>query len=285
VTTPEEATDVPLDLALLEATRLSGKYGEPSGARVTVTNADRAIGARLAGELARRHGAAGLAEGTVAIEATGTAGQSFGAFATRGMQLVLEGDANDYVGKGLSGGVLAVRPPAGATFRADANVLVGNTVLYGATSGRAFFAGRAGERFCVRNGGASAVVEGVGDHGCEYMTGGVALVLGVTGRNFAAGMSGGLAYVLDEDGAFASRVNRAMVELGPLEPEDLSSVRALLREHIALTRSRKGTDVLAALDAPSGPTESPLARFVKVLPREYAKVTRAHAAASRARAS
>ncbi|HEY8087079.1 MAG TPA: glutamate synthase-related protein, partial [Polyangiaceae bacterium] len=178
------------DEALLEGARLSVKYGAPSTLQIAVTNADRAFGARLAGELARKHGAEGLADGTVVVEATGTAGQSFGAFATRGMLLVLEGDANDYVGKGLSGGVLAVRPPVRARYKAHENVIVGNTCLYGATSGKAFLAGRAGERFAVRNSGAVAVVEGVGDHGCEYMTGGTVVVLGPTGRNFAAGMSG-----------------------------------------------------------------------------------------------
>ena len=179
------------DEALLEGAHLSVKYGEPSTVQLTLTNADRAFGARLAGEIARKHGAEGLRDGTIVVEATGTAGQSFGAFAVRGMLLVLEGDANDYVGKGLSGGVLAVKPPARSSFKAHENVIVGNTCLYGATSGKAFFAGRAGERFAVRNSGAIAVVEGVGDHGCEYMTGGIVVVLGPTGRNFAAGMSGG----------------------------------------------------------------------------------------------
>ncbi len=255
--------DGPLDEAVLDAARLSIKYGEPSSMQVAITNADRAFGARLAGELARRHGEEGLAEGKVAIEVTGTAGQSFGAFATRGMLLALEGDANDYVGKGLSGGVLAIRPPARARFRADANVIVGNTVLYGATSGRAFFAGRAGERFAVRNSGAIAVVEGVGDHGCEYMTGGVVVVLGPTGRNFAAGMSGGLAFVLDEDGSFAWRCNKAMVDLDPLDDADRQSVHELVEEHVAHTRSRKGAELLASWDR---------VKLIKVVPREYKKI-------------
>jgi glutamate synthase (NADPH/NADH) large chain len=214
----------------------------------------------LAGEIARKHGEAGLPEDTITIEATGTAGQSFGAFATRGMLLVLEGDANDYVGKGLSGGTIAIYPPRRSRFRADANVIVGNTVLYGATSGKAFFAGRAGERFCVRNSGAIAVVEGCGDHGCEYMTGGLALVLGTTGRNFGAGMSGGIAYVLDEDGAFSSRVNRTLVELEPLAPGDEEELRALVTEHVENTRSTKGRALLGAWTR---------TRFVKVVPIEY----------------
>jgi glutamate synthase (NADPH) large chain len=273
VTRVQEAPDEALDEALLDGTRLTIKYGEPSHVKLAITNADRAFGARLAGVLARKHGAEGLPEGTVSVEVTGTAGQSFGAFATRGMLLVLEGDANDYVGKGLSGGVLAVLPPTRSRFRADANVIVGNTVLYGATSGKAFFAGRAGERFAVRNSGATAVVEGVGDHGCEYMTGGTVVVIGATGRNFAAGMSGGYAYVLDEDGAFSTRVNGAMVDVAPLADEDLAFVRTILQEHVAHTRSVKATEVLAALvkQAPASLAQQRLARFVKVVPREYQK--------------
>jgi glutamate synthase (NADPH/NADH) large chain len=237
----------------------------PSEARVAITNADRAFGALLAGEIATQFGAAGLPEDSIRLEATGTAGQSFGAFAVRGMSIALEGDANDYVGKGLSGGVLAIRPPAGSRFQADANVIVGNTVLYGATSGRAFFAGRAGERFAVRNSGASTVVEGVGDHGCEYMTGGVVAILGTTGRNFAAGMSGGIAYVLDEDGGFAKRCNAGMVELTRLDDEDEVALRALVDEHVARTQSAKGRALLSSW-------REACARFVKVLPLEYKRV-------------
>ncbi|MEO6574671.1 MAG: glutamate synthase subunit alpha, partial [Polyangiaceae bacterium] len=251
---------------LLEGARISIKHREPSTVQVTLVNSDRAFGARLAGELARRHGAEGLPDGTISIEATGTAGQSFGAFAVRGMLIVLEGEANDYVGKGLSGGVLAIRPPARALFRADANVIIGNTVLYGATSGMAFFAGRAGERFAVRNSGARAVVEGVGDHGCEYMTGGVVVVLGTTGRNFGAGMSGGIAYVLDEDGRFASRCNPSMVELEPVALGDDAELRALVEAHLAHTRSEKAASLLSAWE------ETSCARFVKVVPTEFKKI-------------
>ncbi len=224
------------------------------------------LGFRTVQEMvARRFGAEGLAEGCIGIEVTGTAGQSFGAFATKGMTIALEGDANDYVGKGLSGGILAVRPPEASTFVAADNVIVGNTVLYGATSGRAFFAGRAGERFGVRNSGASAVVEGTGDHGCEYMTGGVVLVLGPTGRNFGAGMSGGLAYVLDEDGAFASRCNMGMIGVEGLEPDDEGRVFALIEEHVARTKSVRGADLLARW-------ASVRTRFKKVIPTEYKRV-------------
>jgi glutamate synthase (NADPH/NADH) large chain len=253
----------PTDDALLEGARLSLKYGEPTTMQVSLANSDRAFGARLAGELARKYGAEGLKDGTVVIEATGTAGQSFGAFACRGMLLVLEGDANDYVGKGLSGAVLAVRPPARSRFKAHENVIIGNTCLYGATSGKAFFAGRAGERFAVRNSGAIAVVEGVGDHGCEYMTGGTVVVLGGTGRNFAAGMSGGVAYVLDDDRVLGGLCSKTMVDLDPLSLEDEQLVRMLIEEHIAHTRSARGRAVLASWAK---------RHFVKVMPHEWRRV-------------
>ena len=248
---------------LLEGARLSVKYGAPTTMQIALTNADRAFGARLAGEVARKFGGLGLPDATIVVESTGTAGQSFGAFATHGMLLVLEGDANDYVGKGLSGGVLAVRPPTRAPYKAHENVIVGNTCLYGATSGKAFFAGRAGERFAVRNSGAVAVVEGVGDHGCEYMTGGVVVVLGGTGRNFAAGMSGGVAYVLDEDGTFASRVSHATVDVEPLTGEDDDLVRTLVEEHVAHTRSVRGKSLLASWGK---------GKLVRVMPREWRRV-------------
>jgi glutamate synthase (NADPH/NADH) large chain len=264
----------PADEALLEGARLSLKYGEPSTVQVQLSNADRAFGARLAGEIARKYGAEGLRDEAVVVEATGTAGQSFGAFATKGMLLVLEGDANDYVGKGLSGGVLAVRPPARARFKAHEQVIVGNTCLYGATSGKAFFAGRAGERFAVRNSGALAVVEGVGDHGCEYMTGGTVVVLGPTGRNFAAGMSGGLAYVMDDERTLAGRVSRAMVDLESLSPEDEEIVKALIEEHSAHTKSARGKQVLATWAK---------RHFVKVMPHEWRRVLQARSASAGAK--
>jgi glutamate synthase (NADPH/NADH) large chain len=248
---------------LLEGARLSIKYGEPTTMQIHLTNADRAFGARLAGEIARKHGAEGLPDGTVVVEATGTAGQSFGAFATRGMLIVLEGDANDYVGKGLSGGVLAVRPPARAGHRSQDGVIVGNTCLYGATSGRVFFAGQAGERFAVRNSGAMAVVEGVGAHACEYMTGGVIVVLGATGRNFGAGMSGGVAYVLDDDRALVTRLNEYTVALEAMDAQDMEQLRALVEEHVALTRSAHGRSILSSWGK---------RRFVKVMPHEWRRV-------------
>ncbi len=253
----------PTDEALLEGAHASVRYGAPTTMQIQLTNADRAFGARLAGEIARKHGEVGLPDGTIVVEASGTAGQSFGAFATRGMLLVLEGDANDYVGKGLSGGVLAIRPPARSRFKAHENVIIGNTCLYGATSGKAFFAGRAGERFAVRNSGAASVVEGVGDHGCEYMTGGTVVVLGPTGRNFAAGMSGGIAYVLDEDQELEARVSKAMVDLEPLTLADEELVRALIAEHVEHTRSARGKHVLSTW---------PKRRFIKVMPHEWRRV-------------
>jgi len=262
--------DSELDDHVLDATKVSVKYGEPSHVKVALRNHDRAAFARLAGEIARRHGAAGLPEGTVTIEATGTAGQSFGAFAVRGMLVVLEGDANDYVGKGLSGGVLAIHPPAVAGSDAvHTNVIVGNTVLYGATSGRAFFAGCAGERFAVRNSGAIAVVEGVGDHGCEYMTGGTVLVLGMTGKNFGAGMSGGVAYVLDDERAsLKDRCNADGLVLSRLSDDDADVVRGLLDEHIDLTRSDWARQLRAAWP-------DTVKRLVKVTSLEYQRVTAA----------
>ena len=184
------------------------------------------VGTITGSEVTRKYGAGGLPDDTITLHFTGSAGQSFGAFVPRGMTLTLEGDANDYVGKGLSGGRLVVFPPRAATFVAEENILIGNVALYGATSGEAYVRGVAGERFCVRNSGASAVVEGVGDHGCEYMTGGRVVILGPTGRNFAAGMSGGVAYVLDDEArSFARRCNKEMVSLGKLEdPEEVALV-------------------------------------------------------------
>jgi glutamate synthase (NADPH/NADH) large chain len=183
----------------------------------------------LSGEVAKRYGHEGLKDDTITVKLTGTAGQSFGAFLARGVTLDLVGDANDYVGKGLSGGRIVVRPPVNGGFKPDESIVVGNTVLYGAIDGECYFSGIAGERFAVRNSGAIAVVEGVGDHGCEYMTGGIAVVIGKTGRNFAAGMSGGIAYVLDEDGQFSTRCNLAMVELEPVPEED--ELMELLHHH------------------------------------------------------
>jgi glutamate synthase (NADPH/NADH) large chain len=215
----------------------------------------------LSGEIARRYGSVGLPAGTIHCRFQGSAGQSFGAFLANGVTLELEGDANDYVGKGLSGGHLIVYPPRNSTFLPEENILIGNVALYGATSGEAFFNGMAGERFAVRNSGAVAVVEGVGDHGCEYMTRGTVIVLGKCGRNFAAGMSGGFAYVFDEAGDFAEkRCNLASVDLVPLG-EDEQTVRALIEKHAAATGSPRGRWVLE-----NWPQMAP--KFLKVYPRD-----------------
>src|SRR6185436_15211635 len=257
-----------LDVRLIAESKLAVDEQKPVVLETKIRNSDRATGAMLSGEIARRYGRRGLPDDTIRIKAKGSAGQSFGAFASPGMTLELEGDANDYVGKGLSGGVLAVRPPKFSPFRADDQVIVGNVVLYGATSGRALFNGRAGERFAVRNSGATTVVEGVGDHGCEYMTGGTVVILGTTGRNFGAGMSGGFAYVFDEDAHFEARCNKEMVELVAFGPQDAETVRELLEEHVQRTGSRKALELL---DSWEGVTS----KFVKVVPSEYRRALEA----------
>jgi len=240
--------------------------GEKVVAELPIRNVHRVVGTITGSEITRKYGAAGLPEDTISLKFTGSAGQSFGAFMPRGMTFTLEGDANDYVGKGLSGGRIVVYPPAGSTFPAESNIIVGNVGLYGATSGEVFIRGMAGERFCVRNSGVNAVVEGVGDHGCEYMTGGRVVVLGLTGRNFAAGMSGGIAYVLDEARDFASRVNKQMVSLDKLsDPAEIAAVRALIEKHAKLTGSDRAWAILAGW----GTYES---LFVRVLPKDYQRM-------------
>jgi glutamate synthase domain-containing protein 2/glutamate synthase domain-containing protein 3 len=248
---------------LVELAQASLDGGERVKATLPITNADRAVGATLSGEIARRYGSAGLPDGTICFRFTGSAGQSFGAFAASGLSLELEGEANDYVGKGLSGGRLILRHPRSARFISDETVLVGNTVLYGATAGEAYIAGVAGERFGVRNSGATAVVEGVGDHCCEYMTGGTVVVLGRTGRNFGAGMSGGIAFVLDESGEFERRCNGAMVELAQVtDRHDRELLRRLVEQHARYTGSARAKHEL-------GRWEISQRHFVAVMPREY----------------
>ena len=231
-----------------------------------IKNTDRTTGTILGYHITRRHGGRGLPEDTVNIHFNGSAGMSFGAFVPRGVTLTLEGDANDYIGKGLSGGKIIVYPPRHASFVAEENILIGNVVLYGATAGEAYFRGIAGERFCVRNSGVSAVVEGVGDHGCEYMTGGRVVVIGKTGRNFAAGMSGGVAYVLADRDEFAIHCNQEMVDLDPMaDAEDIAAVKALLSRHVRYTQSAVAQKILARW-------EDYQTRFVKVMPRDYKRV-------------
>lgn len=266
VTTQDHGLESVLDVQLIEDCR--GAIGHQAAVELNlpIRNTDRTVGAMLSGEIARRYGNPGLPEDTIRIKFTGSAGQSFGAFLAKGVTLTLEGDANDYVGKGLSGGRLVIFPSRAATFAAEDNILIGNTVLYGATSGEAYFRGVAGERFAVRNSGAHAVVEGVGDHGCEYMTGGVAVVLGKTGRNFAAGMSGGIAFVLDEEGLFPSLCNRSMVELEPVvKPHDIELLQTLIENHRRLTGSTPAHYVLENWEAS-------LPKFVKVMPIDYRRV-------------
>jgi glutamate synthase (NADPH/NADH) large chain len=230
---------------------------------LSITNADRAVGATLSGEIARRYGNVGLPDDTISFRFTGAAGQSFGAFAAKGLSLELEGEANDYVGKGLSGGRLILRHPKRAQFIPDQTVLAGNTVLYGATSGEAYIAGVVGERFAVRNSGAIAVVEGVGDHGCEYMTGGTVVVLGRTGRNFAAGMSGGMAFVLDEFGEFEKQCNAAMVDMSRVtQRSDFELLRRLIEQHARYTGSARAKRELARWNVSQR-------YFIAVVPREY----------------
>jgi glutamate synthase (NADPH/NADH) large chain/glutamate synthase (ferredoxin) len=263
------ALDDALDHSLVAAAEEAIRDGVRVDGTFAIANRNRTVGGLLSHAVTRAHGAAGLPPGTIRFTFRGAGGQSFGAWLAPGVELTLVGEANDYVGKGLSGGVLALRPPEDALFRAEENVVAGNTVLYGATSGRAFFRGLVGERFAVRNSGATAVVEGVGDHGCEYMTGGVVLVLGPTGRNFAAGMSGGIAYVLDEDRTFAERCNRELVGLESPEVADLQVVLQLLEEHERRTGSAVAGRVLDYW-------QTTQLAFVKVMPHEYRAVLEKH---------
>lgn len=242
---------------------------EPVEAKLPIRNINRVVGTILGSEVSKRYGAEGLPEDTVRLYFEGSAGQSFGAFVPKGITLTLEGDANDYYGKGLSGGKLIIFPPAKATFVPEENIIVGNVSFYGATSGEAYVRGVAGERFCVRNSGLRAVVEGVGDHGCEYMTGGRVVVLGSTGRNFAAGMSGGIAYVLDEDETFPKRCNFEMVLLEKLENTDeINEVKELVQQHLKYTQSQRAQRVLTNWD-------EMLPKFVRVIPKDYKRMTEA----------
>jgi glutamate synthase domain-containing protein 3 len=256
-----------LDFQLIGHSKEALERGKKVAISLPIRNTHRTVGAMLSGDIARRFGEAGLPEDTIRAQFTGSAGQSFGAFLAHGVTLTLEGEANDYVGKGLSGGKLVIYPPRNSSFQPEENILVGNVVLYGATSGEAFFNGMAGERFAVRNSGATAVVESVGDHGCEYMTKGLVVVLGKTGRNFAAGMTGGIAYVLDETGEFArTRCNRASVDLDPVtDAKDIELIHALITRHAELTDSPRAKWILDNWD-------SMLPKFIKVFPHEYKRV-------------
>jgi glutamate synthase (ferredoxin) len=250
----------------LELCQPAIERGEKVIAELPIRNVNRVVGTITGSEVTRKYGAAGLPEDTIRVHFKGSAGQSFGAFMPKGMTFSIEGDANDYVGKGLSGGTIAIFPPSSSPFVPADNIIVGNVALYGATAGEVYLCGRAGERFAVRNSGVNAVVEGVGDHACEYMTGGSVVILGTTGRNFAAGMSGGVAYVLDEIGDFPGRVNTQMVGIEKLgDAAEIAEVRALVERHLAATRSARAKQVLADWD-------QLVPKFVKIMPKDYKRV-------------
>ena len=281
--TQDHGIEKALDNELIKQAQAALEKGEKVEINVDVENVNRTFGTMLSGRIAERYGHAGLPEDTVMINAKGTAGQSFGAWVAKVVTIKLSGEGNDYVGKGLSGGKLIIAPPAESKIAAaEENVIVGNTVLFGAITGECYFRGVGGERFAVRNSGATAVVEGVGDHGCEYMTGGIVVVLGKTGRNFAAGMSGGMAYVLDEDGDFEQRCNMAQVDLEKIESEDVdlnadvsgdmtrhdaTRLKQIIVKHFENTGSAVAEKILADWDGY-------LAKFVKVMPVEYRRALR-----------
>jgi len=263
----DHGLDMILDWGLVTQARKALDSKTPVFGAFNVKNTDRTIGTLLSNEVSKIYGGEGLPDNTINYKFTGSAGQSFGAFAAKGLSFELEGEANDYVGKGLSGAQLAIYPAQNSPLTPHENIIIGNVALYGATSGHLFVCGQAGERFAVRNSGATAVVEGVGDHGCEYMTGGRALILGATGRNFAAGMSGGIAWVYDLEGTFRDNCNMEMVDLDPLEAEDETAIIALLKRHIHLTGSKRATAILQNWKSEKG-------CFIKVFPREYKNVLR-----------
>ncbi|HEV8540268.1 MAG TPA: glutamate synthase large subunit [Nitrospiraceae bacterium] len=255
-----------LDRKLIELCKPAIERGEKVSLELPIRNVNRTTGTMMSSQIAKRYGLEGLPEDTITIKFTGSAGQSFGAFLSRGITLMLEGESNDYLGKGLSGGKIVVVPPRGCTYVPEDTILIGNTSLYGATGGECYFYGMAGERFAVRNSGARAVIEGTGDHGCEYMTGGAVVVLGRTGRNFAAGMSGGAAFVYNEDGKFESRCNLGMVELEKVtSAEDKALLKKMVQAHLKYTGSRKAKTLLDGWDAA-------LAKFVKIMPIDYKRV-------------
>jgi glutamate synthase domain-containing protein 3 len=264
--TQDHGLDRALDNHLIELAHRALESGEKVRESLPIKNVNRTVGTMLSGEVSRRHGFAGLPDDTLHFKFTGSAGQSFGAFLARGITLELEGDANDYLGKGLSGGRIVAYPHKASKFKAEENIIAGNVIAYGGITGEIYLRGIVGERFCVRNSGVNAVVEGVGDHGCEYMTGGRVVILGPTGRNFAAGMSGGLAYIYDDLGQFPKLCNLEMVELEKADkPDDLETLRRMLTEHHAHTGSPKAKAILDDF-------EKELRWFVKVIPTDYRRV-------------
>ena len=253
-----------LDWKLLSVAKLAIENGEKVFGEFPIINTDRTVGTIVSNEITKRFKSIGLPEDTIHFKFKGTAGQSFGAFNTTGLKLELEGDANDYFGKGLSGAKLIVYPDSSAQFIAEQNSIIGNVALYGATNGEAYIRGKAGERFAVRNSGAKVVVEGIGDHGCEYMTGGIAVILGKTGRNFGAGMSGGIAYIYDTSNEFANNCNVEMVELDPIDEGDAMQLRLLIQQHYDYTNSSVAAFILKDFD-------NQLAHFIKVFPTDFKK--------------
>ena len=250
---------------LLKKLKSALSSGQKRSLSIDVSNVDRTLGTMFGAEITRNY-PDGLPEDTFTINCTGSGGQSFGAFIPRGLTLELVGDSNDYFGKGLSGGKLIVYPPTGVKFKAEENIIIGNVALYGATSGKAFINGVAGERFCVRNSGATAVVEGVGDHGCEYMTGGRVVILGPTGKNFAAGMSGGIAYVLDENRDLYKRLNKSLVSFEEVTNKyDVQELKSMIQEHVAYTNSKKGKEILDHFG-------EYLPKFKKIMPHDYRRM-------------
>jgi glutamate synthase (NADPH) large chain len=254
-----------LDWKLIDISGPALDRVEKVSAEFNILNTDRAVGAMLSNEISKKFGGIGLPEDTIHIKFRGSAGQSFGAFNAPGIRFELEGEANDYFGKGLSGAKLIIYPDRKAKFMPSENIIIGNVAFYGATAGESYIRGMAGERFCVRNSGVTAVVEGVGDHGCEYMTGGYAVILGPTGRNFAAGMSGGIAYVYDPDNKLAQNCNREMVDFDPLEDEDLTRIRKLISNHFEYTNSRVAKNMMKDF-------HDVIPHFIKVMPRDYKAV-------------
>jgi glutamate synthase (NADPH) large chain len=264
----DHGLDKALDNALIAGARSALEDGSAVKLSFPIRNTNRTVGTMLGAELTRGWGGEGLPDGTIDVTLEGSAGQSFGAFVPRGIMLRLEGDANDYFGKGLSGGTLVLRPPRTASFVAEENIIAGNVILYGATAGNVFIRGIVGERFCVRNSGATAVVEGVGDHACEYMTGGRAVILGGTGRNFAAGMSGGFAYVWDTDRSLYRRMNHEMVDIDTLEDDDIEWLRGVVTMHMELTGSPVAERILSSW-------WTNVERFTKIFPKDYKRVLEA----------
>jgi glutamate synthase domain-containing protein 3 len=265
----DHGLEAALDNKLIQLAKPALEHRKKVHHELEIRNINRTVGTMLSGEVAKKYGFAGLPEDTITFKFTGSAGQSFGCFLAHGVTLILEGDANDYLGKGLGGGKIIVFPPKqaiSAGFKAEQNIIAGNVICYGGVEGEVYIRGVVGERFCVRNSGVNAIVEGVGDHGCEYMTGGRVVVIGPTGRNFAAGMSGGIAYVYDEDGTFRDRCNQDLVSLeSPDKPDDIQLIRRMVENHFKYTHSPVAQGILDDWD-------NELKRFVKVMPNDYRRV-------------